>query len=105
MPDREIPSHVPSPRLASIGRLMLFGVVALGGGIDAASAQVAEAPDLGGDGEITVTARRVSESLQDVPIAVSVVGGEQIADSGAFNVNRLTRLMRRRLKIGMTNVA
>ncbi|MFN7165084.1 MAG: TonB-dependent receptor [Hyphomonas sp.] len=38
---------------------------------------------------ITVTARRVSEDLQDVPIPVSVLTEEFIAESGAFNVGRL----------------
>lgn len=43
--------------------------------------------------EITVTARRRVENVQDVPIPVSVLGGEFIADSGSFNVNRLKELV------------
>ncbi|PJJ79314.1 TonB-dependent receptor [Mucilaginibacter auburnensis] len=38
-------------------------------------------------GEIVVTSRRRKELLQDVPIPVSVVGGSQIDQAGAFNVN------------------
>lgn len=42
---------------------------------------------------VTVTARRVEEAIQDVPIPVSVVGGNLLADAGAFNVNRLQELV------------
>jgi iron complex outermembrane recepter protein len=42
--------------------------------------------------EITVTARRRDESAQDIPVAVSVVGGEHIDNTGSFNVGRLTQL-------------
>ena len=38
---------------------------------------------------MVVTARRIEEVAQEVPIPVSVVGGNQVADTGAFNVNRL----------------
>ena len=38
---------------------------------------------------IVVTARRVEEEVQEVPIPVSVLGGDIVADAGAFNVNRL----------------
>src|SRR4051812_45389855 len=37
--------------------------------------------------EIVVTSRRRRELLQDVPIPISVVGGTQIDQAGAFNVN------------------
>lgn len=42
--------------------------------------------------EIVVTARRRQESAQDIPVAVSVVGGEHIDNTGSFNVGRLTQL-------------
>ena len=38
---------------------------------------------------VVVTARRVEEVAQEVPIPVSVVSGNLVADAGAFNVNRL----------------
>jgi iron complex outermembrane recepter protein len=38
---------------------------------------------------VIVTARRIEETAQEVPIPVSVVSGNLIADAGAFNVNRL----------------
>ena len=42
---------------------------------------------------MVVTARRVEEAAQEVPIPVSVVSGELVADAGAFNVNRLKELI------------
>lgn len=43
--------------------------------------------------EIVVVSRRRQEVLQDVPIAISVVGGNQIDKAGAFNVNRVKELV------------
>ncbi len=45
-----------------------------------------------GGGDIVVTARRRAETIQSVPIAMSVIGGQAIADTGAYNVNRITQL-------------
>jgi iron complex outermembrane receptor protein len=42
---------------------------------------------------VVVTARRVEEVAQEVPIPVSVVSGALMADAGAFNVNRLKELV------------
>jgi iron complex outermembrane receptor protein len=43
--------------------------------------------------EISVTSRRRAELAQDVPIPVTVVSGELVADTGGFNVNRLKELI------------
>lgn len=43
--------------------------------------------------EVRVTSRRREELAQEVPIPVTVVGGEFVADSGAFNVNRVKELI------------
>jgi iron complex outermembrane recepter protein len=43
--------------------------------------------------EIVVVSRRRKELLQDVPIPISVIGGAQIEQSGAFNVNRVKELV------------
>jgi iron complex outermembrane receptor protein len=42
--------------------------------------------------DIIVTARRRSESAQDIPLAVSVLDAKQLDETGAFNVNRLQQL-------------
>ena len=44
------------------------------------------------NGEVVVTARRRSESVQRVPIAMSVIGGTALAETGAYNVSRLTQI-------------
>jgi iron complex outermembrane receptor protein len=42
---------------------------------------------------VVVTARRVEEVAQEVPIALSVVDGNVAANTGSFNVNRLKELI------------
>ncbi|WP_332819886.1 TonB-dependent receptor [Sphingopyxis sp.] len=65
-----------------------------GAAASAAAADETAAQVEGGSygGEIIVTARRRQETAQDVPIAISVVDGEQIDNTGSFNVGRLTQL-------------
>ena len=41
--------------------------------------------------EIVVTARRRSESLQDVPIAVTAITGDQLSLRGAADISELTQ--------------
>ncbi|MBS0285054.1 MAG: TonB-dependent receptor [Proteobacteria bacterium] len=43
-------------------------------------------------GDVVVTARRRAETIQSVPIAMSVIGGTALADTGAYNVGKLTQL-------------
>lgn len=56
----------------------------------------ASTPETGADpddsDDLVVTARRRSEALQAVPIAVTVVGGDQLDSTGSFNVGRLQQL-------------
>jgi iron complex outermembrane receptor protein len=52
----------------------------------ATDSAAAEAP---AGAEIIVTAQRREEKAQEVPIALSVVGGPEIDARGAFNINRL----------------
>lgn len=44
-------------------------------------------------GEVIITARRRNETAQEVPIPISIVGGAQVEEAGAFNVNRLKELI------------
>lgn len=54
------------------------------------AAAVGAATDAAGDGgdlaEVLVTARRTTERAQDVPIPLSVVGGEQLENTGAYTL-------------------
>jgi iron complex outermembrane receptor protein len=43
--------------------------------------------------EVTITARRVEEEAQSVPIPVSVISNQIVERAGAFNVNRLKELI------------
>lgn len=43
--------------------------------------------------ELVITSRRRTETAQNVPIPISVVGGAQVEETGAFNVNRLKELV------------
>lgn len=52
----------------------------------------AEQRDVVIDGDLIVTARRREESIQDVPLAVSALGGAQLSATGSTNVGRLTQL-------------
>ncbi len=54
-----------------------------------ATPEIAEEPN---SNDIIVTARRRSESAQDIPLAVSVIDAKQLDETGAFNVNRLQQL-------------
>jgi iron complex outermembrane recepter protein len=49
-------------------------------------------PIQGLETDLVVTARRRTESVQEVPIAVSVIGGEALVSTGTYNVGRLTQL-------------
>lgn len=42
--------------------------------------------------EVVVTSRRREEVVQDIPLAVSVIGGKRAEEAGLFNVNRLKEL-------------
>src|SRR3546814_7164989 len=51
--------------------------------IAAMPAQAQEAAAIEAAGEIVVTAQKRVQNVQDVPISISVVGGEQMQQSGA----------------------
>lgn len=84
------------PSLALISLLSLASPAFADTTVDAAIDQEARSSAGTGDTdapeEIIVTARRRNETAQDIPIAVSVVGGDQIDNTGSFNVGRLQQL-------------
>ncbi len=43
--------------------------------------------------EVLVTSRRRQEVAQDIPIPITVLGGNKVEEAGAFNVNRLKELV------------
>jgi len=43
--------------------------------------------------DVVVTSRRRQESVQDIPIPISVIRGATAEDAGAFNTNRLKELI------------
>lgn len=49
--------------------------------------------DLKSLSEIVVSSRRREESVQSIPIPISVIRGVTVEDAGAFNVNRLKELV------------
>lgn len=55
----------------------------------ALQSQAQEAPDLRLE-EVIVTAQKISESLQDVPISVSTISGDKLAAAGIGNLEDLT---------------
>ena len=61
------------------------GVSAATTGADAQSAEPTDT-DNATPGDIVVTAQKRSERLQDVPVAISVVSGDQLAAKGALNL-------------------
>lgn len=65
--------------------------------VSAAGAALAGAPayaqdSAGGLGEIIVTARKQAESLLDVPVAVSAIGGEEIERKAVTDLTRIAQL-------------
>ncbi|WP_084733147.1 TonB-dependent receptor [Sphingobium chungbukense] len=63
-------------------------LLALGGILAPAAAQeVAQAPEQTGLGDIVVTAQRYEQRLQDAPISIVAVGGEQLASMGVDSLN------------------
>lgn len=43
--------------------------------------------------DVVISSRRRQETAQQVPIPISVIGGQRAEDAGAFNVNRLKELV------------
>ena len=86
----------PFVRLGLLASISFFPLSALGAQ-PADPPQIDETTSVGtgaedGSDVILVTARRREETAQEVPLAISVVGGEHIDNTGSFNVGRLQQL-------------
>jgi iron complex outermembrane recepter protein len=55
--------------------------------------QIYLAPSISVLNEVIVTARRRSEEVQEIPIAISVIGARELDNSTSFNVNRVKELV------------
>lgn len=62
-------------------------------GLSVAAQEPAPAEIEGALGAITVTAQKREQNLQEVPIAISVVSGDQLETAGGFNVEALRQLV------------
>jgi iron complex outermembrane recepter protein len=76
---------------SATGLVLLLGVATQGFAQtnDKSQSKQKNAEENSGVETVYVTARRREESVQDIPIPVSVIGGDFVADSGAFNPNRI----------------
>jgi iron complex outermembrane recepter protein len=82
-----------SRSLPTPARLTLLSVLLAGVALPTLAAEPTDAADQpAAVEEVTVTARRRAENVQDVPVAVSVVTGATLEAQGAYNINRLTQL-------------
>jgi len=75
-----------------LGVAVAAAIAAAGAARPAAAQDAASSASASSD-EITVLARRREESVQDVPIPVSVIGGDLVMDTNSFNVNRIKELV------------
>ncbi|MBB4631447.1 TonB-dependent receptor [Sphingosinicella soli] len=70
--------------------MLALGVSSVALGAPALAQEAATAP-LVDAGEIVVTARKTNERLQDVPISVSALSGDQLRENGAVDVKDVLR--------------
>ena len=85
------PAYATETTTAATAAATTEAAVAPGDAIDEQPSSPGTGADEAGD-EIIVTARRRQETAQEVPLAISVIGGEHIDNTGSFNVGRLTQL-------------
>jgi iron complex outermembrane recepter protein len=79
-----------APIVAAVAAFIGVSGVSLSAPVGAQEASSSAAGPLD---EIRVTARRREESAQEVPIPISVLSGDLVADTGSFNVNRVKELV------------
>jgi iron complex outermembrane receptor protein len=67
--------------------------LALATGIPALAQEAGDADDQGGITTIVVTAQKVAEDVQDVPIAITAVTGDRLEQTGTTSLEGLTQLV------------
>jgi outer membrane receptor protein involved in Fe transport len=72
--------------------LALAAAVGLGGYVDNAEAQQTPAPAVRSESEVVVTATRREQALQDIPIAVTAVSGEELERASVTSTADLMRV-------------
>jgi iron complex outermembrane receptor protein len=88
-PDRRCVSHRrPWPLAAAIAAVLYGTVPAAAAAAAAATAADADAQEIG---EITVTASRRTERVQDIPYSISAVSGDKLAENNITDIARLTQ--------------
>jgi len=70
-----------------------LGIGALAAAVPLGVAAQSESAGAGTLEQIIVTARRVEENLQDTPIAVTVLSGDELTDRQIFNTTELTQIV------------
>ncbi len=76
-----------------IARAALLGATALAFGLSVPAFAQDGAEETVDSNEIIVTAQKREENLQDIPLAVSVIGGEAIANSGGITLENAQYLV------------
>ena len=74
-------------------RAALFGATALALGLSVPAIAQDAADETADTNEIIVTAQKREENLQDIPLAVSVIGGDAIANSGGITLENAQYLV------------
>ena len=82
--------HFKTPNLF---RAALLGSTSIALGLSAPVSAQDAAEDDSANNEIIVTAQKREENLQDIPLAVSVIGGEAIANSGGITLENAQYLV------------
>ena len=83
-------SHLKTPNLF---RSALLGSTAIALGMSAPAMAQEAGEDDSANNEIIVTAQKREEKLQDIPLAVSVVGGDAVANNGGITLENAQYLV------------